>query len=137
MGKPLRQSIELPIGESSISIDITFRVIEIIERHYDLRAEFVGKFILENDTRIKRTDVAKVIVAWIDAAGANVDREEMYEAVLTAPDPILRRYVGAIQGALWYSLKEISAEEVKTLARGENIREGKTDAEEKKSGSTV
>lgn len=143
MAKPLRQVIELPIGDDVVPIDVTFRILEVIERHYDLRAEIVGKLVLENDSRIKRTDIARVILGWADAARLDVDREALYESVMTSNDATLRKYVGAIQGALWYSLKEISADEMKKLAAGENIRQpdpedddDDEDGGKKKSGAT-
>lgn len=137
MPKPLRQSIELPIGEGSIALEVTFRILEIVERHYDLRAEFVGKFILENDARIKRSDVAKIIMAWLDVIGEKSDREEVFEAVLTASDEKLRKYVGAIQGAIFYSLREITADELKALARGEDIRQAEPGEDDGKKNNTT
>jgi hypothetical protein len=137
MTKPLRQSIEILVGDSSVAIDVTFRIIEVIERHYDMRAELVGKLILENDARIKRTDVARVMVSWFDAAKVEFPRDDLFEAVLTAPDASLRKYIGAIQGAIWYSLKEITADELKALARGENIRQEGDDAGGTKKNETT
>jgi hypothetical protein len=76
---------------------------------------------------IKRSDIAVVMMGWIDSAGVKVDREQVFEDIITAPEKVIRKYVGAIQGAVMYSLREISEDELKKLADGEDIRQDKSD----------
>jgi hypothetical protein len=126
MPKPLRQSIEIPVGDGSISLEVTFKILELVERVYDLRADFV-KVVLQSERMIKRSDIAVVMMGWIDSAGVKVDREQVFEDIITAPEKVIRKYVGAIQGAVMYSLREISEDELKKLADGEDIRQDKSD----------
>lgn len=120
MPKPLRQTIEIPVAGETYAVDVTFRIIEIVERVYERRADIVG-IMLQNELEILRSDVAKVIAEWLKAARIDHDRDEVYQAVLTAPAPDLRVYVGCIAGAIYYSLKEIDADELKKAARGESL----------------
>ena len=134
MTKPLRQSVSIPIGKSSISVEVTFRILEIVERVYDIRADYV-KIALQLDRHIKRTDIANVILGWLDAVGEKVDREEVFEAVMTCNEPTLRKYVGAIQGAIMYSLKDCTEEELQQLAEGKDIRTDADDGKKKNESS--
>lgn len=134
MTKPLRQSVSIPIGKSSISVEVTFRILEIVERVYDIRADYV-KLALQLDKYIKRTDVSNVLLGWLEVVGEKIDREEVFETVMTCEEATLRKYVGAIQGAIMYSLKECTEEELQQLADGKDIRTEADDGKKKNESS--
>lgn len=131
----LRKTISLPVGDDEFEIDVDFRVLEIIERVYDMRAEYVAG-LLEVDHRIRRSQVAEVILGWLSQrSDALVGRRrlDLLEEITTASEAVLRRYVGAIQGAILFSLKQLSDEDLEKLARGEDLAptEQGDDAEKK------
>ena len=130
MPKNLRQAVEIPLGDKTASVDVSFRILEIVERVYDLRADFI-KIVLQSERLIKRSDIARVVIGWLEASRAEFDREETLEIIMTAPESDIRKYVGAIQGAIMYSLRECTEEELEALARGEDIR---TDEDEEGGG---
>lgn len=133
----LRKTITLPVGDDEFEIDVDFRVLEIIERVYDMRAEYVAG-LLEQDHRIRRTQVAEIILGWLSQrSDALVGRRrlDVLEEVTTASEEVLRRYVGAIQGAILFSLKRLSEEDLEKLSRGEDLGAPKQDGAEKKSDS--
>lgn len=128
----LRKTITLPVGDDEFEIDVDFRVLEIIERVYDMRAEYVAG-LLEQDHRIRRSQVAEVVLGWLSQrSDALVGRRrlDVLEEITTAPEEVLRRYVGAIQGAILFSLKRLSEEDLEKLARGEDLAQ-QGDAEKK------
>lgn len=128
--KPLRQQIEIPIGEKRYVVDVTFRILELVERYFSevhgvaVRADAVF-YLLQDDASIRRTDVATVIANWLAAERIDHDRAEVYEAVITADVETLRVYVGCIVGAIGYSLKRITLDDLKRAARGEDLEDGK------------
>lgn len=128
--KPLRQQIDIPIGEKRYVVDVTFRILEIVERYYSevhgvaVRADAVF-YLLQDDASIRRIDVATVIANWLAAERVDHDRAEVYEAVITADTDRLRVYVGCIVGAIGYSMKRITLEDLKRAAAGEDVDDGK------------
>lgn len=127
MAKPLKQVLELEVGENRLAVDVTFRVLEVVERVYNMRAELVARDIYQYDRAIKRTQLASCIVEWFRVEGVDHNRMDVYESVMTATTEELRRYVGAVQGAIAYSLKEITAEELKQLAGGKDLSDDDDD----------
>lgn len=139
MAKPLRQTLELTIGEETVSLDVTWRIIEVIEsvfeRHPELpaaRAEYICKLLLEDEMRVRRTDIARVIADWVRVSGVDVRMtwSQIREYVVIASVAEMRQYVGAIQGAMFYALKEITADELKQLAEGRDLSQGASDEDD-------
>lgn len=133
----LRHAITLPLGDDEVELDVDFRLLALIERGFDMRAEYVAG-LLELDHRIRRSQVADVIVAWIAErtdALAGRRRIDVLEEITTAPEETFRRYVGALQGAIQFSLRKITDEELEKLSRGEDLPPRQTDDADSKKKS--
>ena len=115
--KPLRATIEVPIGDDDVAVDINWRVIEQVERVFGVLADLVASDILVNyPTRHK---VAEVIALW--CAGPDHRRKDVIEEVMTADTKTLQRYIGAIQGAVLYVLRHVEKDQMEKLAAGEDL----------------
>lgn len=122
MGKPIRKTIDLPLYDDEVSIDVTFEILEIVERVYEMRAEYVAARLQpQHPVAILRKDVAAVAVGWLTPRVLSHTRQEIREYVMTANAETLNRYIGAIQAAILYSLKEISDEEFEALSKGQDL----------------
>lgn len=136
-GKPLRGSVEIPIQDDELSIDINWRVIEQVERVFGVLADLVASEVLvRNPTRHK---VAEVIALW--CSGHGMRRRDIIEEVMTADADDLQRYIGAIQGAVLYVLRHIDRDQMRKLAAGEDLddgddEEGEDDDSKKKAVAT-
>lgn len=117
----LRKTLTLRIKDVDVEVDVNFRLIEIIETVYQRGADHVIAIELVQPQLIKRSLVAKVIREWVKPTPGGLSREEVYEAVMTADRQSLPKFVGAIQGAIAYSLRYIGEEELETLASGNDL----------------
>lgn len=124
MAQPIRKSLSIPVGEIEVEVPITFEVIEIVERAYGLRAEYVASR-LERPTQVLRHQVAEVITDWVSRRRPELSRMEIRGEVISASPAVLGRYVGCIQAAVLYTLKEIDGDEADTLAQGKDLPDAK------------
>lgn len=130
MHKPLKSTLDVPLGGDEITIDVTYRVIEQVERVFGTLADLVASETLVNNPR--RHLVAEVIALW--AAGRGYRRRQVIEEVSTCDHHTLQRYIGAIQGAVLFVLRHVDEKDMKRLAEGldlEDEEEGEQDPEEK------
>jgi hypothetical protein len=121
----LRKSVMLPIGGTEIRIPVDWQVLEVVERVWDMAADMVP-LVLADPRKVKRSKIAECILEWMDLhdgySQCGLSREAAREAIITADfQTVINRLVGAIQGAVLYMIKRISAEEFETLSRGEGL----------------
>ena len=115
--KPLRKTLELPIFDDTVEVDVDFRLIETVERVFGTVADIVAGDTLVHNPR--RYQIAEVIASWVRSREHK--RKDVHEHVITAPPERLQVYIGAIQGAVLYSLSYVSEDELDKLARGEDL----------------
>lgn len=122
MGKQLRKTLEVPIFDEPVLVDVSFRIIEVVERIYSTNADMVS-VDLGNPVRVQRHKVAAVMAEWLRGREKELghSRAEIIEHVTTAPPDRLNVYVGSIQGAILYSLKYINDDQLAALSRGEDL----------------
>lgn len=116
----LRKSIEVEVLDQTVSIDVDWRIIDVVETVYDMRAEYVA-VLLQNPVKIKRKDIADVLTSWLAPRIQSISRKAIREAVLLADDEPLTRYIGAIQGAVLYALRKIDGHEFDRLIAGRDL----------------
>lgn len=129
----LRKRIELPLLDDTVELDVTFEIIEVVERVYDMRAEYVAAQ-LSRPVKILRKDLANVAVGWM-LGRTERSRREIREYVMTADGDTLNLYIGAIQAAILYSLREITDEEFERLSKGQDLDDAPGDGSKKKPGN--
>ena len=120
--RQLKKTLDLPLpdGETT-TINVDFRIIEIVERVYNQNADLVASIDLATPARMLRSKVAAVIVEWLATKETGFKRSEIKEFVITAPPPMLNVFSGCIQAAVLYSLKYIDEDQFDRLARGEDL----------------
>lgn len=115
--QPIRNNIELEIAGEEVNLDITWRLIEIVERTFGAVADLVASdTLVRNPTRYQ---VAEVIAEWCQ--GGNLKKSTIRQEVMTARPDRLQVFIGAIQGAILYSLDYIDAEQLDTLTNGQDL----------------
>lgn len=114
---PMRSSIELEVDGEEVEFNIDWQVIEIVERTFGAVADLVASDVLvRNPTRYQ---VADVMQEWL--RGTNLKKSDVRKAVMTASQEQLQSYIGAIQGAVLYSLDYIDEEQLDLLTQGEDL----------------
>lgn len=123
MRKDIRKTIDVPLFGDSVPVDVTFKIIEIVERVYGQTADLVASTLLTDPRQTLRHKVADVIVAWVgnrESLG-EYSRTELRGEIMTAPVDVFRVYVGAIQAAVLYSLRYVTEQQFDQLSRGEDL----------------
>lgn len=123
---PMRANIDLEVCGEEVSFDIDWRIIEIVERTFGAVADLVASDVLvRNPTRYQ---VADVIIEWI--RGTNLKKSDVRQYVMTASQEELQTYIGAIQGAVLYSLSYIDEEQLDLLTQGQDLPDEEEEGEE-------
>lgn len=95
-----RIDLEVVIGGTThtAQIDVTFRVLEIVESVFNMNADWVASRVLTSPQLLKYTKIAEVIADWVSP---HIDerRGRIVEAVLAADRERMSSYVTAIQAA--------------------------------------
>lgn len=122
MTKPIRKSLAIPLFDEEVHIDVDFRIIEHVERVFNVTAEIAAAVELAPG-RVRRHTVADVICLWLQGRELpqNWKRGEIREHVILADAEQMNVYVGCIQAAVLYILRHISGEQFDALARGEDL----------------
>jgi hypothetical protein len=126
MAGQIRKSLDVPVLGVTVTVDVNFRIIEIIERVYQKKAELAAAD-LDSPEKVLRSKVAEVISLWLAPLTNDFDRIEIKEAVMTSTPEMLNVYCGCIQGAVLFTLKYVTADELEKLSKGESLPE-ETDA---------
>lgn len=120
--KQMKKTLDLPLPDGdSLTMEVTFRIIEIVERVYNQNADLVVSIDLATPSRMLRSKIADVIAEWVGTRHTNFKRSEIREFVITRPPDELNVYAGCIQAAVMYSLKYINDDEFAKLTRGEDL----------------
>jgi len=126
MSKSLRKTIELEFGETEVSLDVTERLVEIVERTCGQVADIVASDLLVNNPM--RYQVAEIIPEWLRVAGSgNISKAKVKKHVMTCNYEQFIQYVGAIQGVVLYSLQYIDQDQLDTLAQGQDLTDEEAD----------
>lgn len=109
MSSILRKHIEVPLPNGEIiGIDVTMRVIEIIERVWDESVDAVISRFSSSSASIKRSLVAETVAQWITPGAApNTSRREIKEAIMRADAEMFGSYAGLVYAAAMYSARYI------------------------------
>jgi len=120
--RQLKKTLDIPLpdGETA-TLNVDFRIIEIVERVYNQNADLVASVDLSTPSRMLRSKIAAVIVEWLAVKETGFKRSEIKEFVLTASPPMLNVFSGCIQAAVLYSLKYIDDDQFDKLKRGEDL----------------
>lgn len=120
MQKPIRANITLPLYDEEYTIEVNWNVVELVERNFGVIADLVPEMLV---TKPMRFQVADVIVEWLAGVQKDYKRREIREAVITSDHDTLQKYVGAIQGAVLYTLRHISEDELQKLTAGQDLED--------------
>jgi len=121
----IRETLEVEVAGETVSLDIDWRVIEIVERTFGAVADLVATDTLVNAPT--RHQIADVISEWVKSR--EMPKSKIRESVMLASQELLQSYIGAIQGAILYSLSYITEEQLDTLTGGDDL-----DGEESEEG---
>lgn len=130
MGKPLRKQITLEVLGEEIRLDVTHRVIAVLEEVYDQSLDYVIQWELAVPMRVKRSKVAEAIATWISVAGKFPDgmkRREVLDYVMGSDSEELNRFIGALQAAALYCTRDtegnprVDDEDFATLLLGKPV----------------
>lgn len=126
----IRETLEIEVKGETVSLDIDWRVIEIVERTFGSVADLVVSDTLVNSPT--RYQIADVISEWVKSR--DMPKSQVREAVMLASQELLNEYIGAIQGAVLYSLNYITEEQLDKLTSGDDLEgeesEGSEDEQE-------
>lgn len=119
MSSTLRKHIEVPLPSGEIiGIDVTMRIIEIIERVWDESVDAVISR-LSSSASIKRSLVAETVAQWITPAAApNTSRREIKEAIMRADAEMFGSYAGLVYAAAMYSVRYIEESDFDRAVKG-------------------
>lgn len=120
----MKKTLELPLPDGdSITMDVNFRIIEIVERVYQRNADLVVSVDLASPQLMLRSKIAEVIADWVALRQTTYKRSEIKEHVMTRQPNELNVYAGCIQAAVMYSLKYIDDDQFAMLTRGEDLED--------------
>jgi hypothetical protein len=125
MTQPLKKSVIIPLPDGGEhALNITFRVIEIVERVYEKNADLVCSIDMANPARLIRTKIAAVIAEWLATEEkVGFTRQAIREHVMCSPPKLLNVYTGCIQGSVLYLLQYITEKQLEKLSKGESLEE--------------
>lgn len=128
MSKALKKTISLEVCDQTVDVDVNWRIIEVVESTFGVVADLVASDTLV--TNPMRSKVAEVISEWVRSR--DLRKKDIYEDVLGASLEDLQVYIGAIQGAVLYSLSYIEEDELDQLTQGKDLESSEQgDGEEK------
>lgn len=108
MRQSLRKAITLPIqlddSIEEVIINVDWDILEKVERVYNTSAEYVAAQILLNVAHVQRRHVAQILCLWCQGK-TKLKQVEITEAVQTADQDQLYRYIGMIQAAVLWSIR--------------------------------
>ena len=127
----LRKTIALPLAGDEVHVDVTTRIIEIVERVYDTNVDVVSTILLVDPSRVKLTQLAEVVSLWLTPGQleqVGLKRREIPEAIYESSPEDIGRVVGCIQAACLFTRRHINEDEMRKLAMGEDLDDGKQEA---------
>lgn len=122
----LKKTITLPLAGDDVHVDVTTRVIEIVERVYDTNVDVVSTVLLVDPARVKLTQLAEVVGLWLTPGQleqVGLKRREVPDAIYQASPEDVGRIVGCIQAACLFTRKHISEDEMRKLALGQDLED--------------
>lgn len=127
--RQIKKTLEIPIEDEVYDTPITFALLEVVERVFEVPADEVPRlltpyfaFAPHLGGNPQRSKVAEIIAGWItESTGCELSRNCIREVVgFSLPDRY-NVYVGCIQGALLFAWKRIDEEQLNTLSKGESL----------------
>jgi hypothetical protein len=130
----LRRSVTLEIAGHEISLDVTNRVVYVLDEVYGENLEYVIGVELALPMRWKRSKIAECIADIIAVAPAasklQLKRREVLDWVIGASPEELKKYVGVLQALALSCLRaedgsgnpRISDEEFQTIVSGGDLK---------------
>jgi hypothetical protein len=141
----LRKTIELPVFDEHVTLDVTWRLSQIVESTYNMSALHVATNILTSTVYIQRRHVAEIIAQWVSLKKAKWTRSALLEHVHTCSPSRLAVYIGCIQAVVLYTIQSdegdrrlISEDSFDLLSQGKDLppepeaEQEDEDSEEKK-----
>lgn len=131
MSKQLRKTIVIPFTTDSkdeeVIINVSWDILEKVERVYGTSAEYVAAQILVNLAHVQRHKIAQVLQLWCQGKNDNLKQVDIAEAVQTSSQKQFYIYVGMVQAAVLWSIRGpegnplITDQEFDLLIAGEDI----------------
>lgn len=118
----LKKQIELVIDGHTVSVDVNWQVIATVEQVFGTIADLVASDVLVYSPL--RYQVADVICQWVKSR--DLRENEIREYVMTCGHDDLNVFIGAIQGAVLYSLNYIEEDEFDRLTKGQDLPKKKS-----------
>lgn len=126
---PIKKSLRLPILDEDVNINVTWHIIEIVEREYECGADIVVAEKFPKPENIQRRKIASIIANWCDSQRIGKPHNDVWQYVLTSPLERLGIYVMGIQAAVLYALGSLSSSEFDDLQKDEDGESGKSKTE--------
>lgn len=117
----MKKFVELDVCGESFTLPVDMRIIEIIERVYNMNVDLVAATVLVNPAKIRLVDLAQVVEAWLAGKDTELTRRDIKSDVYTKSNDELNKLVGSIQAACMYFRKHIDERQFDLLARGEDL----------------
>lgn len=123
----LKKTVYFLINGEEIALDVTWDLLEKVERVYSLPCDLVP-YILQEAARVPRGKVAEVVSLWVQGKTKQT-KDEIKEFYFTCPQIQYIKDIGKIQAALLWSLRNedgtptISDKAFDALANGQDIAE--------------
>lgn len=123
----LKKTVYFAINGEEIALDVTWDLLEKVERVYSLPCDLVP-YILQEAARVPRSKVAEVVALWVQGKTKQT-KDEIKEFYFTCPQIQYIKDIGKIQAALLWSLRNedgtptISDKAFDALVNGQDITE--------------
>lgn len=128
MASAIRKSITLNLSgdgfAEEITVDVTWQILEKVERVYATGAESVAAIHLADPMRVQRHQLARVIALWVQGK-TKLNNDQIHEAVLTAPFDQIIRLAGKIQAAVLWSVRGADGKPQITDFQFDELSEGR------------
>lgn len=127
MRKPLRKSLTLELLDQVHTVEVDFRLIELMERAFNQSADMIlTSFVVVE--KVQRRHVADIVAEMLGRKlDVNLKRSDIREAVLTMDTEPYIALAVQIQAALLFILKHMTGEEYdQTMAQIAESRKKKT-----------
>ena len=114
MSQPLRKTILIPLPDEAepVSVDITMRSLEVIERVWNKGLDSVI-VELSNAATVKRYLIADVIAQWVPLGSSKFTSSAIKEAVMLAPAEKFSMYAGLVLLVASYALHYVGEDDFK------------------------
>lgn len=117
----MKKQFTLDIGDEEIILECNFRQLEIIERVYEMNADYVVLSLLQDSRNMLRSKISEVISLWCAGKSLHYKQSDIRELVTLAPVENFKIYIAAMQAVVLFTTRQITEPQFDTLLNGEDL----------------